>query len=64
MILDKLLQPKRHFDVNDKTDVEMYTGFLKTSAWGGTGCPFILEYPYLSIPDMIKDKLVRKFLKV
>lgn len=64
MILDTLIKPKRHFDVNDKVDVEIYTNFLKTGAWGHSGCPFTLEYPYLTIPDMIKDKMIRKFLKV
>lgn len=64
MILDILIKPKRHFDVNGKTDVDIFTEFLKTGAWGHSGCPFILEYPYLAIPDMIKDKLIRKFLQV
>lgn len=64
MILDTIIRPKRHFDVNAKADVEIYKQFLKTGAWGGSGCPFTLEFPYLTIPDMIKDKLVRKFLKV
>ena len=52
------------FDVKNKQHVEMYRGFLVNSYWGITGCPFELEFPYLSIPDMIKDKLIKKFLKV
>ena len=42
----------------------MYKTFLRTHAWGKDGCPFILEFPYLTIPDMIKDKLIHKLLKV
>lgn len=63
MILDQVI-PKRHlFDVNNKKDVDAYKFFLTHSMWDGS-CPFILEEPYLSIPDMIKDKLVHKMLKV
>lgn len=64
MILDTIIKPKHHFNVENKKDVEMYRTFLSTGAWGREGCPFTLEYPYLTIPDMIKDKLVHKFLKV
>lgn len=64
MILDKWIQQKRFFNVNEKKDVDVFKKFLKNRAWGKTGCPFILEEPWLSIPDMIKDKLVRHYLKV
>lgn len=56
---------KRKFDVTSKKDVEIYKHFLVYNNWKSSGsCPFELEYPYLSVPDMIKDKLIRKFLKV
>ena len=59
------LSKKRKFDINSKADVEIYKHFLIHNDWKIVGiCPFELEYPYLSIPDMIKDKLIRKFLKV
>lgn len=59
------LAKKRKFDLNNKRDVEIYKSFLQTNSWKITGsCPFELEYPYNSVPDMIKDKLVRKYLKV
>ena len=64
MILDTIVRTKRVFNVTDKKDVELFTGFLKTGAWGREGCPFTLEYPYLTVTDMIKDKLIHKFLKV
>jgi hypothetical protein len=51
--------------MNNKEDVEIYKHFLVHNDWKIVGsCPFELEYPYTSVPDMIKDKLVRKFLKV
>jgi len=64
MILDIIIRTKRNFDVNSKKDVEIFTRYLKTKAWGKEGCPFTLEFPHLTVPDMIKDKLVLKFLKV
>lgn len=54
---------RKQFNVNDKQDVEIYRQFLIAQQWKG-GCPFVLEFPYTTIPDMIKDKLVKKFLKV
>ncbi len=59
------LNDRRKFDMNKKEDVEIYKHFLVNNNWKITGsCPFELEYPWNSVPDMIKDKLVRKFLKV
>jgi hypothetical protein len=63
-ILETIVKQKRYFDVSSKKDIEMYRGFLTNHTWGHDGCPFVLEYPYLTIPDMIKDKLIHKFLKV
>jgi hypothetical protein len=70
MIKTKQIQviqlPKRRlFDINSSKDIEVYRSFLETSSWKKSGsCPFKLEYPYISVPDMIKDKLIRKYLKV
>ena len=59
------LNDKRKFDVNSDADVEIFKHFLVRHDWKITGgCPFELEYPYVSVPDMIKDKLIHKFLKV
>ena len=49
--------PKRYFDVNDKADLRIYKEFLENRNWGTTGCPFELEWPGLSIPDMISHKI-------
>ena len=64
MILQSLIKPKVFFDIDSKKHVEQYRDFLLHDKCGNEGCPFILEFPYLTIPDMIKDKLVHKFLKV
>jgi len=64
MILELANGSKRKFDVNNKRDVETYKNFLTTHRWGSNGCPFILEFPHLTIPDMIKDKLMNKYMKI
>jgi hypothetical protein len=64
MILEKFAKQKRLFDVNSKTDVTLFKNFLVKQSWGSDGCPFILEQPYLGIPEMIKDKIVCKHLGI
>jgi hypothetical protein len=64
MILEKFTKTKRQFDVNNKSDVELFKKFLINQSWGSDGCPFVLEHPYLGIPEMIKDKLVYKYLGI
>lgn len=51
------------FDKNNKDHVQSFKKFLVQSHWQG-GCPFDLEYPWNSVPDMIKDKLIRHYLKI
>lgn len=60
MILEKMIQQKRYFNEKSKKDTMVAREFFKTHSWGKEGCPFILEYPYLTIPDMIKDKMVHR----
>jgi hypothetical protein len=55
---------KRKFNVSSRLDVQVYKKFLETGSWGTGGCPFVLEPPYFSIPEMINDRLIRKFLSV
>lgn len=58
------IKPRVLFDINDKKHMDAVAKFLKHNAWGKTGCPFVLEEPWLSIPDMIKDRIVRKHLGI
>jgi hypothetical protein len=64
MILEKFTKVKKQFDVHDPQHVEMFRMFMQYEKWGTSGCPFELEYPYLTVPDMIKDKIVRKYLNL
>lgn len=64
MVLNSMFKTKEYFDVKNKSHVATYKKFLQTYTWGQNCCPFELEEPYLSVPDMIKDKLVHYYLKV
>jgi hypothetical protein len=48
---------KRFFDVNNKEDLKMYRNFITTGGWGINGCPFELEWPFISVPDMLAHKI-------
>lgn len=54
---------KRKFDARNKKDVEVFRTFMAENKWGGP-CPFVLEEPYLTIPDMLKDKYIRSQLNI
>lgn len=64
MVLETLIRPKRFFKESSKQDIKLAKQFFQHHSWGTEGCPFILEYPYLTIPDMIKDKLIHKSLGI
>lgn len=54
---------KRIFDPKNKKDIELFKIFLSQNKWSGP-CPFILEEPYLNIPDMLKDRYIRSQLNI
>lgn len=58
------MRKRAKFDFHNKDHVESFKLYLEEKKWGADGCPFELEYPWTSIPDMVKDKLVRHYLKV
>jgi len=72
MILNKAYQEivsnKKMFDPTSEADMDIARTFFKEASWFKTSptntCPFHLEWPYLTIPDMIKDKIVRNVLGI
>jgi hypothetical protein len=48
---------KRHFDPTKHDDISEFKYFLDNHRWQDR-CPFILEWPHLSITDMIKTRLI------
>lgn len=65
MILNRLNQEimknRRMFNASSNEDLEEYSFFLKHNKWKNI-CPFFLEWPYLTIPDMLKDKIIKNML--
>jgi hypothetical protein len=54
---------RRIFEYSSQ-DISDAKSFFANKKWGPDGCPFHLEWPYLNIPDMLKDKLTRHYLKI
>ena len=52
---------KRKFDPTSPEDLKAFQDFYKTKKWTPY-CPFILDWPYDNVPDMIKSKLVDTYL--
>ncbi len=55
--LSHVIWEKRYFDSNSKEDILEYKYFLDKGRWK-VRCPFILEWPYLTITDMIRTQLI------
>jgi hypothetical protein len=56
--LQTLRNPKYLFNPKNKEHISLLKQFLSEYKWGNP-CPFLLEEPYLTIPDMMKDKYIK-----
>lgn len=67
MILSKLLRDsyvsKDFFNPDNKDHLKQVGYFMKYNKWKNK-CPFILEWPHDSIPNMIKEKLAQNLSKL
>ena len=58
-----LTNSKTLFDPKNKIHINLLKKFLQENRWGEAPqwlpCPFLLEEPYLTIPDMMKDKYIK-----
>jgi hypothetical protein len=52
---------KRTFDAASAEDLRVYQDFLLNSRWRD-GCPFIVEWPFLTVVDLIKHKIVKQHI--
>jgi hypothetical protein len=52
---------KRTFDPACAEDLRVYQDFLINSRWKN-GCPFIIEWPFLTVVDLIKHKIVKQHI--
>ena len=64
MILDLMQSQKRLFNPKSKKDLVAYKEFLASGGWGNCGCPFVLVFPYMTVPHMIQDKIIHNVLGV
>lgn len=65
MILENMSRRRRYFNVNDKKDIASAKFFFTNYTWRNeTTCPYILEYPFTNVPDMIRSKLIHKLLGI
>ena len=63
-VLAQVQRQRIKFSADDRKHVGYYRNFLVNHKWDVPGCPFELEWPYLTIPDMIKDKIINYYLKI
>jgi hypothetical protein len=54
---------RRYFDASSVKDMQDVRHYFHYNRWGENGCPFFLEWPYLTVPDMIRDKITKYTLK-
>ena len=54
---------RRTFNPSNKSDLKLVKKYLHNHSWGNDGCPFFLEWPYLDVPSMVKDKITEYTLK-
>ena len=45
-----------------KDDMKIVRKFLHDNKWE-SNCPFYLEWPYLDVPTMLKDRITKYALK-
>ncbi len=59
--LSHMVWTKRLFDAKSKEDIKEYAYFLKNSKWR-VNCPFIIEWPHLTVTNMITTKLIDAYI--
>lgn len=55
---------RRFFNPADKKDIRDFRYFMANGKWPAHQCPFFLIWPYLTIPDMIKDQFTKYTLGI
>jgi hypothetical protein len=60
-ISKKALMNREIFDPKNDEHLKITRSYFKENKWG-TFCPFFLEWPYTTVPEMLKDKITRHFL--
>lgn len=53
--------PKRYFNPENEQDLMEFHYYVLEGTWRDT-CPFMIEWPRVSIPDMIGEKILRRHM--
>ena len=64
MVLDKFVKEKRIFNEYNRKDLAAVRYFFQNKSWGPDCCPFVLEPPFMCIPDMVTEKLINKAMGI
>lgn len=63
--LSEMIAIKRSFNPSNDSDRKLAFEFLKKKQWNkltqSNTCPFFCEWPYLDIPSMLQDKIVKYY---
>ena len=59
--LSEVTYIKENFDPTNLEHVKHYKYFLDNSRWSGS-CPFRIEWPFVMVPELIKDRLIKRYL--
>jgi hypothetical protein len=53
---------KRYFDPRNREDLLEYKYFVTKGRWKKSTCPFRLQGPYLSIPNMLHEMVAKHYV--
>jgi len=53
---------KRYFDPGRSEDILEYKYFVTRGRWKNSTCPFRLQWPYLSIPNMLHEMVAKHYV--
>ena len=56
------IAPKRYFDPRKLEDLLEYKHFITKGNWKHGTCPFRLQWPYLTIPNMLHEVVARHYV--
>jgi hypothetical protein len=54
--------PKRIFDPRNREDLLEYKHFITKGKWKNGTCPFQLQWPYLTIPNMLHEMVAKHYV--
>ena len=56
------IKPKRIFDPRNREDLLEYKYFITKGHWKSGSCPFQLQWPYLTVPNMLHETIARHYV--